>query len=284
MRSVCVGDNVIDYYVNSKRMYPGGNSVNVAVHLARQGVESHYLGNIADDRMAGVIVRALKANNVRFEECEYIKDSDTKYCNYEVINGERTYLSVELGHNWSGPMTLTEEKIEYLKNFDVIISNCNAKMQEEMHKISDLDNLYVYDFGEKDKYHVDEYLEKVCRNLDLAMFSFPHADEERIREFANRIIEKGCANVLFTMGSHGQYLVNREGITHGEVHYVEAVDTMGAGDSFLAAFVKTLYEEGWKKGELITGKKAEKALEAASRYSSDNCLDDGAFGYEIFED
>ena len=31
-RSVCVGDNVIDYYVNNGRMYPGGNSLNVSVH------------------------------------------------------------------------------------------------------------------------------------------------------------------------------------------------------------------------------------------------------------
>ena len=69
-----------------------------------------------------------------------------------------------------------------------------------------------------------------------------------------------------------------------KVHYVEAVDTMGAGDSFLAAFVKTLYELGWQKGEVITSAKAEKALQAASEYSSINCLNGGAFGYEILDD
>lgn len=284
MKSVCVGDNVIDYYVNSKRMYPGGNSVNVAVHLARLGAESYYLGNIADDRMAGVIVRALQANNVHFEECEYIKDSDTKYCNYEVVDGERSFISVELGNNWSGPMTLTADKVEYLKQFDVIISNCNAKMQDEMHKISDLNIPYVYDFGEKDKYHVSEYLDKVCRNMDLAMFSFPYVCEDAIKAFSSRIIEKGCANVLITMGSHGQYLCNKRGMTHGEVRYVEAVDTMGAGDSFLAAFVNKLYELGWKKGELICKSKAARALKAASEYSSINCLNGGAFGFEILDD
>ena len=162
MRSVCVGDNVIDYYVNSKRMYPGGNSVNVAVHLARLNNDSAYLGNIGSDKMAGVIVRALQANEVIFDKCEYIENGTTKHCNYEVINGERTFIDVDLGDNWSGPMVLTEDKLNYIKGFDVVISNCNAKMQDEMHKISDLDRIYVYDFGEKDKYHVDDYLEKVC--------------------------------------------------------------------------------------------------------------------------
>ena len=132
MKSICVGDNVIDYYVNSREMYPGGNSLNVAVHLARLGADSAYLGNIGDDEMAGVIVRALKANNVSFDHCVYIENGTTKHCNYEVIDGERHFISVELGDNWSGPCDLTEELIKYVSGFDVVISNCNAKMQDEM--------------------------------------------------------------------------------------------------------------------------------------------------------
>lgn len=283
MRSVCVGDNVIDYYVNNGRMYPGGNSLNVSVHLARLGNDSVYLGNIADDRMAGVIQRALDANNVDHSHCEIIEGGTTKHCNYNVVDGERSFVNVVTGDKWSGPMDLTEDKIEYLKGFDVIISNCNAKMQDEMKKISRLDKIYVYDFGEKEKYHVDEYLDLVCTNLDLAMFSFPHVDEETIREFAEKIMAHGAVNVLVTMGSHGQYLINSNGIVHGEVKYVEAVDTMGAGDSFLAAFVDEMMRLGWEKGEVLSQEKIVRAFDKASSYSRDNCLQGGGFGYEILD-
>jgi sugar/nucleoside kinase (ribokinase family) len=262
-------------------MYPGGNSLNVSVHLRRLGNESTYLGNIGDDKMAGVIVRALQANDVDFSHCEFIEGGTTKHCNYEVINGERTFVNVELGDKWSGPMDLTEDKIEYLNGFDVIISNCNAKMQDEMKKISRLDKIYVYDFGEKDKYHVEEYLNLVCDNMDLAMFSFPHVSEEVIGEFARKIMAHGVVNVLVTMGSHGQYLINENGIVHGEVKYVEAVDTMGAGDSFLAAFVSETFRQGWKKGEVLSREKIEQSFDVASSYSRDNCLAGGGFGYEI---
>ncbi|MBQ9036028.1 MAG: hypothetical protein IJ115_01005 [Erysipelotrichaceae bacterium] len=281
MRSVCVGDNVIDYYVNSKRMYPGGNSVNVAVHLARLNNDSAYLGNIGSDKMAGVIVRALQANEVIFDKCEYIENGTTKHCNYEVINGERTFIDVDLGENWSGPMVLTEDKLNYIKGFDVVISNCNAKMQDEMHKISDLDRIYVYDFGEKDKYHVDDYLEIVCRNLDLAMFSFPKTEPEILVRFAERVMSFGCVNVLITMGRSGQYLINENGLVHGEAKYVEAVDTMGAGDSFLAAFVSELHKSGWHKSEVLDREKILKAFDVASSYSRDNCLNGGGFGFEV---
>ncbi len=281
MRSVCVGDNVIDYYVNSKRMYPGGNSLNVSVHLARLGNDSVYLGNIADDIMAGVILRALDGNNVDHSHCEIIEGGTTKYCNYNITDGEREFIDVVIGDKWSGPMNLTEDKMEYLNGFDIIISNCNAKMQDEMKKISKLDKIYVYDFGEKDKYHVDEYLDLVCTNLDLAMFSFPHVSEDVIQKFADRIMSHGVTNVLVTMGSHGQYLINANGIVHGEVKYVEAVDTMGAGDSFLAAFVDEMMKLGWEKGEVLSRYKIDKAFDKASAYSRDNCLTGGSFGYEI---
>ncbi len=281
MKSICVGDNVIDYYVNSREMYPGGNSLNVAVHLARLGADSAYLGNIGDDEMAGVIVRALKANNVSFDHCVYIENGTTKHCNYEVIDGERRFISVEPGDNWSGPCDLTEELIEYVSGFDVVISNCNAKMQDEMKKISCLDSIYVYDFGEKDKYHVDEYLDLVCTNMDLAMFSLPHQEEESVIQFCDRIRSKGVTNVLVTMGRHGQYLCNEKGCVHGEARYVEAVDTMGAGDSFLAAFVNQLCSNGWKKGEVLSREKIEAAFDVASNYSRDNCLSKGGFGFEV---
>ena len=40
MKLLSVGDNVIDYYVNTGEMYPGGNAVNVAVHASKIGVDA----------------------------------------------------------------------------------------------------------------------------------------------------------------------------------------------------------------------------------------------------
>ena len=69
----------------------------------------------------------------------------------------------------------------------------------------------------------------------------------------------------------------------GETKLVDAVDTMGAGDSFLAAFVKCMAEAGWKKGERFTPEKTKAALEAGANYARENCLVEGGFGYEVLE-
>ena len=66
----------------------------------------------------------------------------------------------------------------------------------------------------------------------------------------------------------------------GEADYVEAVDTLGAGDSFLAALMVSLVEGGWKKGDGLKEELIAKALEFAAKYSSKNCLVEGGFGFK----
>ena len=283
MKSICVGDNVIDYYVNSGRMYPGGNAVNAAVHLAKLGEESVYFGNFGTDTMAGVVKRALDRFSVDRSRCYTIEGATTKHCNYEVTDGERRFVNVELGGNWRGPMTLTEDDIAYIGSFDAVISSCNAKMENEMRKIAALDDLFIFDFGEKEKYRTDDYLGKVCPGLDLAMFSMEPEAEDRLRAFAGRVLGKGAANVLLTMGKSGQLLVNRDVCIHGESRLTDVVDTMGAGDAFLAAFVSAAFAAGWRKGGSLPAESVIRALDLASDYARRNCLVEGGFGYEVSE-
>ena len=59
---------------------------------------------------------------------------------------------------------------------------------------------------------------------------------------------------------------------------IQAVDTMGAGDSFFAAFLVTLLKEGWTKDGIITESMIEVAFAAAADFSGRNCLREGSFG------
>lgn len=151
MKTLCFSDNVIDYYQNTSEMFPGGNAVNVAVHLAKQQVDSHYLGHFGDDAMGQVIIKALKEHGVIFDHSKVVKNSTTKHCIYSIKDGERTFVKVELGKNWQGRFPLDEQLLDYMNEFDVIISSCNSKMEDEMRKIGQLKPIFVYDFGEKEK-------------------------------------------------------------------------------------------------------------------------------------
>lgn len=115
--------------------------------------------------------------------------------------------------------------------------------------------------------------------LDLALFSCAGSSEEQICEFAKKVQGYGCKNVLLTMGRGGQLLVTEEGLfCRGQAKLVEAVDTMGAGDSFFAAFLVKLLELGWRKQAPLREEQVREAFGAASEYAARVCLVEGSFG------
>ena len=277
MKCICVGDNVIDYYQNLNQSYPGGNAVNVAVHLRRLNVEATYLGNIGDDEASNIIRKALIDNDVNYDRCLTIKNGTTKKCVYDVIDGERQFVEVRLGDNWAGPMTLSKTDIDYINEYDALFMSVNGKMQDEIIKLKDTKSLFIYDFGEKEKYRTNDYLDTVCHNIDLAMFSLQDDDPNTMRVLADKLLKRNTKNVLFTIGKKGQYLYNKSGIYYGKSKLVDAIDTMGAGDSFLAAFVIEAMNKGFKKGTILNKQIIEYALDKASDNARKNCLVKGAF-------
>lgn len=79
-------------------------------------------------------------------------------------------------------------------------------------------------------------------------------DVEAAEVFCRRFHEKGAGHVVITMGAKGQYVSNGDTLLKGEVVYVEPVDTMGAGDAFITAFILSLAHQGWKRGKECIGR------------------------------
>lgn len=278
MKVIALGDNVIDCYRNTGECFPGGNAVNVAVHAARQGAESEYMGNLGTDAFAGVIVRALDTFHVAHDHCRVLEGKTTKICNYEVKDGERSFVDVVTGPDWAGPMQLNEEDLRYLSGADLIVCSCNAKMPEQMRAVQELPAVFAYDFGEKEKYRTEEYYDQVCKNMDLAMFSCRPMDTEKFEKFCRPLHERGVIHVLATVGAEGQLLSSGGSIVKRRIRKVVPSDTMGAGDSFLAAFLNTLMELGWRKNRLMPEQALSAALQAGQEAAAKNCMRQGGFG------
>ncbi len=283
MKLLGLGDNVIDHYLNTGEQFPGGNAVNVAAHASLLGHTASYLGNLADDSFSQVIRDALDFAGVDYSHSPSIPCSSTKRCLYNIVQGERQFLDIDLGKNWAGPHCITEQDLHYMKKFDLIHSCCNAKMEDELYKLAPLPALFTYDFSVKEKYRTNSYLKKICTNLDLALFSCNHYTNDQILQFAKHIHSYGAKHILITCGSSGQYFYNGDSLLFHPAMLVKARDTMGAGDAFLSCFVVSLYALGWRKGTVISTEHAEQALSAAAQYAAENCLREGGFGYKVCE-
>lgn len=93
---VTVGDNVVDCYPELGVLYPGGNAINVAVHVKRLGIQSSYIGALGNDRAGEAILNALHSEGVDTAHTRII-DGENAHCTIALENGNRVFQSSNLG-------------------------------------------------------------------------------------------------------------------------------------------------------------------------------------------
>jgi len=282
MKILGIGDNVVDRYINKRIMFPGGNAVNFAVYAKQCGEDSAYLGNIADDEEGKLVYNSLSELSVDVSGSPLKTGDATERCDVRLDDGDRVFVGCEYGERgeeaWH-PMVIVPEHIEYISSFDVIHCGCYAAMEDEIKKLEDIEAVKTYDFSAEEEYRTDEYLEKVCPYIDIALFSAAETGMENMKNYVSKALMMGTKMVLVTDGTKGQKLWYNGEVFTGVVKKVEPVDTMGAGDSFFTAFVVAVMRAGFGKGNVLKKDDIDAAFSYAADFSAKTCLVEGAFGF-----
>lgn len=280
MKLIGIGDNVVDRYINQNRMFPGGNAVNFAVYASQCGEEAAYLGVISDDREGRLVRDSLLDLGVDVSMSPLTPGCVTERCDVKLVEGDRVFQGVSYGGNGvHRPLRLTEEHLAYLRGFDVIHCGCYAYMEDEMKKLADQTAFRTFDFSSEPEYREDEYLEKICPYIDMALFSAEELAEAEREELIRKVAGFGVRYILITNGTRGQILYNDGTYHQGVVKLLKPVDTMGAGDSFFASFVVSIMRNGYLEEHRLSEENLKESFDFAADFSANNCLVEGAFGY-----
>ncbi len=280
MRLIGIGDNVVDRYINKNQMFPGGNAVNFAVYAAQCGEEAAYLGVIADDREGRLIREALLEIGVDVSMSPLTEGCVTERCDVKLVEGDRVFQGVSYGGNGvHQPLRLTQEHLEYLRQFQVIHCGCYAYMENEICKLSELEAFRTFDFSAEPEYREQAYLEKICPYIDMALFSAEEMSDEEREKLVSKVTGLGTRYVLITNGTKGQLLYDGPVRYQGKVKLLTPVDTMGAGDSFFASFVVSIMRNGYLEEKALSEENLKKSFDYAAEFSANNCLVEGAFGF-----
>lgn len=263
MKVLGAGDNVVDRYLHQGMLYPGGNAVNVAVFAARLGALAGYLGVLGDDAAGRQVLRALKA--------EHVDTSLTR-----VVHGPNATADVELRDNdrvflrsdrTTALFELDDAQLEAMAAYDVVHSGYAGTLFPHVTEMAKRAKV-SFDFGSRFDFRAAEpYLS----SLHLASFSGGHLDEPDARELVQRTVDAGAEYALVTLGARGALVGSSAGIHFQEADLVNAKDTLGAGDAFIAGVIVGLG----------TGRGIRKTLVAASAQAAQVCQVNGAFEYGI---
>lgn len=160
----------------------------------------------------------------------------------DLINGvDRVHLEEVEGV--MKDFALTEEDKEYIKTFDYLHTDLFGNILKDLPELRAAGVKVVMDFSifsGNPEYNTDENF----KNVDYAFLSYEKEDDY-IREHIKRIQSFGVKIVTATLGENGSLSYDGERYYHYGIVPVKVVNTVGAGDSYIAGFTYGIMN-GWE--------------------------------------
>ena len=271
MKVFAIGDNVVDVYVDQRKMYLGGNALNFATMATSfVDIDASYIGNFGDDYLVSYVKQTLAQVSVHFTDCQSLQGS-SGFALIRLNAGDRQFLGSNRGGVLRQGIQLNSSALKKVNTSDLVHFNLNGNADEHLSKING--PKVIYDYSD---YSSWEQIKKTIQYVDLACFSMGKARDQEVKEFLDKLgtIIPDQTVVLITRGEYGA-LVSWQGqvFNVGAKRGVKAVDTLGAGDAFITAFSIHLAKLGWGKEGVET------ALAIARDFSAQQLEVPGSFGH-----
>lgn len=281
---ISIGDAVCDKYLSRGKMYPGGQCVNTCAASHRNGVETAFIGKFGKDKVAECIQDALENMEIDTSHCRYFEGENGFAC-VTLENCDRVFI----GSNHGGvakqyPYDFKEEDFKYIKQFDLIYTNLNSYIEEDLPKLSKTKVPIAFDFSNR---WTDEYLKKICPYIKIAILSCAHLTNDEREYEMKKVQYLGVPIVLGTIGESGSWVIYKNKFYYQKAVKTEnIIDTMGAGDSYFATFLTSLLKAVDRgtiecQNEVEMAVILQNAMEAGAVFSSKMCCEEGAFGYGV---
>lgn len=233
------------------RPMPGGSPLNVAVGLARLGVPVEFVGSFADDPLGRRLREFLVDNGVGLEgSVEVEADTSLAVTTFDGPDPQFTFYGSPHSFGLLAPERLPRALLE-----EAAVVHCGSisLLEEPVYRTA----LAAFSVEGPKKtvdpnvrssliVDLDAYrssLERLFTMADLVKLSaydaavlYPGSPEETAR----RIRQLGARAVVVTLGARGALAVLDDQMLRVEGREVEAVDTTGAGDAFMAALIARL--------------------------------------------
>ncbi|WP_318618043.1 PfkB family carbohydrate kinase [Sporosarcina sp. YIM B06819] len=267
MNLIAVGDNVVDCYLDQQTYYPGGNCVNVAVNAKRNGAENvAYIGIFGSDGMAEHIKYALKEESIDFSLSRKADGLSGQPQVSLTPTGDRIFVGGAkntVQHKLK--LQLIKEDLDFISKFDVCHVSCYSSMESELANVSNVIDI-SYDFS--NRLNLD-YIESIAQHIKYAFFSAAELNNQELNVFIEQVKKLNFEIAVVTRGSLPALFIKSGEIFNQNLNPITVVDTMGAGDSLIGAFLVHY------KNEVAI----EEAIERATKSAEKTCGFYGGFGY-----
>lgn len=278
-----IGIATMDIYIHHKRMYPGGNEYNIAYHVNQLGARAGFMGIFADDPAGHILEETLKDAGVDTSHSHHEKGS-SGYALVDIRDGDRVFLDWnKQGVTDLYPFTFSEDEIKYIKTFDVACISWGARVnKEKIRKLSEAGISICYDFYDN---FTQEDIRGIAPYIAYGFFSCSHLGVDKTKEVLKTCASYGCRVAVGTRGNEPAIAFDGRDYYEQDICRVKAKDTMGAGDSYIGAFIMN-YLSAEADESLTAGDKITTSMRKASEFAATVVVKDGSLGvgYDVDPD
>ena len=218
-------------------------------YIKRLGGESSYTGAVGTDSFGKIMISAIQNKGVDTSHIQVL-DGKTAVTHVDIVDGDRVFGKYEEGV--LADFKLREQDISFIKKHDLAVTGIWGMIEDELPLISK-EIPVAFDFANK---FANPIVEKAIPYVTYAFFSFDEESRnefrqkyhsmglkekenctEQLKEFMKAMQQKGPKVIIATLGKNGSIGYDGNSWYRFGIIECKVVDTMGAGDSFIAGFL-----------------------------------------------
>jgi fructokinase len=263
---------------------PGGSPFNVAIGLGRLGHRAAFAGRLADDALGGILRRHAQQSGVSLElagqwpgptPAALFDLNEDGSARYEFHLGDDAGESIFSASD-GGRVDVAAVDAVHFGSIAAWLPGCAASVLDAVARLRRGGVFVSYDPNIRgmlirDKDEARGRVEDAVSLSDLVKASVEDLawlyPELGVADVAQQWLRAGVNTVIVTHGAEGADCYTAGGMLHGSSKPVAVVDTVGAGDAFMAALLDGIGE---------TGAVTQPILDAACAYAAATCAVPGA--------
>lgn len=235
-----IGFSCMDVYDKLNKSYPTGNGVDWGVHLARLGMDVSVVSVTGNDEYGWIMREMLRGEKIDISHLHEM-EGETCQMKMDLIGGvDRVHLEEIEGV--MRDFALSEEDKEFIKEHDFLHTDLFGNCLQDLRELHEAGVKVVMDFStfsDDPEFNTDENY----RNVDYAFLSYEQEDSY-ILSHLKKISSFGPEIVTATLGEKGSISYDGKEFYRCGIIPVKTVNTVGAGDSYIAGFTYGVIQ-GW---------------------------------------
>ena len=249
---------------DSFQMGFGGKGANQAVMAGLLGADVYMITCLGDDVYKEMTINNYEANNVNTDHIQLVKGASGVAPIWVDATGQNRIIVIP-GANNEIDAQKAISSIEAIGNISVLVGQCEIPMEvnHEVFQYAKSNSVITIFNPAPAKKLERDFLEHISwlipNENEFELISGMEPNDENFLKFNEEI----PCNLIVTLGEKGAVLVDENKTHYFDAPSVNAIDTTGAGDSFIGTFAYELSESN--SPESCIKKAVEKASQSVTK-------------------